>query len=148
MQAGSLSVVAIDGCLDSGDPIREGLGYGMELRTWKSARCSRISSKHCLTLSKLGADVVAYTRRKACAVAIDRRRMAGNCMSPDVSRMSTLNGDKRGGELWREREMGSDSGLECSGGLLFSISQCQWLEYVGNGSLIQCQALARCAWFS
>lgn len=58
-------------------------------RTWKSTLCSFISSKHFLTLKKLGPDVVAYTSKNACAVAIERRRIAGNCWSPDVSKIST-----------------------------------------------------------
>lgn len=45
----NLHMRIISGCIASKD------GY----ITWKSALCSRISSKHCLTQPKLGADVVA-----------------------------------------------------------------------------------------
>lgn len=51
-------------------------------RTWKSGRCSLTSSKQRFTHSKLGNDVVAYTRRNAWAVAMLKRLIAGNCRSP------------------------------------------------------------------
>lgn len=68
---------------------KKGKKCSIYLFTWKSALCSRISSKHCLTAVKLGADVTEYTSKNECAVAIDSLLIAGNCISPDVSNIST-----------------------------------------------------------